>query len=64
MLKVIKSKNMAKFLINIKKIRLEKMDRDIENPAFDVYLFEDTEELRNGMTEFTINKNNKKCINI
>ena len=60
MLKVIKSKNMAKFLINTKKIKLQKMDRDKENFSFDVYLFEDDEELRNGMTEFTINKNNKE----
>jgi hypothetical protein len=60
MLKVIKSKNMAKYLINIKKLRLEKMDRDTENPNFDIYLFEDTSELRQGMTEFTVNKNDKQ----
>lgn len=59
MLKVIKSKNMAKYLINTKKIRLVKMDRDKENFDYDVYLFEDTDELKQGMTEFTINKNNK-----
>lgn len=60
MLYVIKSKNMAKYLINIKKLRLERMDRDTENPSYDVYLFEDNDELRQGMTEFTINKNNKQ----
>ena len=60
MLKVIKSKNMAKFLINTKKIRLQKMDRDKLNYSYDIFLFEDDEELRNAMTEFTINKNDKE----
>jgi hypothetical protein len=62
MLKVIKSKNMAKFLINIKKFRLEKMDRDRENPSYDVYLFEDSLSLRDAMSEFTKNKNNKEQV--
>lgn len=61
MLKVIKSKNMAKYLINIKKFKLEKMDRDKLNKNYDVYLFKDTNELHQAMTEFTKNKNNK-CI--
>jgi hypothetical protein len=47
---------MAKYLINIKKLVLKRMDRDKENPNYDVYLFDDTQTLRDAMREFTENK--------
>ncbi|MDB2089341.1 DUF5659 domain-containing protein [Clostridium paraputrificum] len=43
---VIKSKNLASFLIG-KGFNLIKKDVDMTNSRYNVYLFKDTEELRN-----------------
>jgi hypothetical protein len=62
--KPIKSKYMAGWLMYYKGLDLINKEKDRRNPDFDVYLFENTEELHKYMTEYIENYSMKAKMEI